>query len=89
MIAIIAPSSVYSLHLQKRMRGSFRFTAFVGIMMIMLTVFADSSTVAASSEEVLVITTETAEGQQIEATTHKMDDDVSDSVDFYCTYVFT
>ena len=57
--------------------------------MIMLTVFADSSTVAASSEEVLVITTETAEGQQIEATTHKMDDDVSDSVDFYCTYVFT
>ena len=56
--------------------------------MIMLTVFADS-TVAASSEEVLVITTETAEGQQIEATTHKMDDDVSDSVDFYCTYVFT
>ena len=88
MIAIIAPSSVYSLHLQKRMRGSFRFTAFVGIMMIMLTVFADS-TVAASSEEVLVITTETAEGQQIEATTHEMDDDVSDSVDFYCTYVFT
>ena len=71
------------------MRGSFRFTAFVGIMMIMLTVFADS-TVAASSEEVLVITTETAEGQQIEATTHdEMDDDVSDSVDFYCTYVFT
>ena len=57
-------------------------------MMIMLTVFADS-TVAASSEEVLVITTETAEGQQIEATTHEMDDDVSDSVDFYCTYVFT
>ena len=58
-------------------------------MMIMLPVFADS-TVAASSEEVLVITTETAEGQQIEATTHdEMDDDVSDSVDFYCTYVFT
>lgn len=51
-------------------------------MMIMLTVSADF-TVTASSEEVLVITTKTAEGQQIEAMTHKMDDnEVSDSVDF-------